>query len=991
MPTLTSYPKADLTGTWERDEPSPVEAGSYTEPTVLGVATAGYLSADSDADAATTAALLLPEIGASGGGAITFVAATTYDGNSTYSTTHNISYPGASILADDHAELIISVQDSTPPTTSATAPGWTERVGHDGSSSFRPSVTKLYRKATGGESGSITVTLPTSSRCMIAMRIWRGVDPASPYDFVSGSMSTGDGTGNNPDPGAVTTATNGARVVVDLACNRPGGSFTATAPAGYTRQHMTSGADRQLVMAHKEVTTAGSENPGAWTTTVDNWTYLVDALKPAAAVDLTAVVITAVVDGTTTAELGGGAVPVLSGATFALDTSFQIPRTSTWRPQVHVWTANVTSYSTGATIDITVADHDSLHSWAAVLLIVQDLENGDEIEVVGGEDSGYSSAATFGAVTPGTLGSKVWAITASTPSGWHWASAPNLSGTAPTPTPPSGYEQRVLAESDAVTLAVFESSPLSSNQAQTPSQSSWSGVLDWTSGVISLQPDVPSSSTTNLYDVVNGTSVSSWIEIAAAAGNMDEVLELNLDELPSAAVVTSIKLNVTHESAVRNPIRVELVGINSDDSIVLGGEQATGYYPTSTTETSTIETSAWRELADGSDLFDYTRLGVRVFSTQRAPSLTSHKIYSVSATIEYLEGGPVVSTVVGPATAGDPITWVYSSDSGLAMTHYRVVVQNGSGQDPASPLTPANPLEGLSNGDVIFDSGQTPGNIRSLLLEAAPLARGDCTVSVRAWARAQSGGLVVSDWESSDFSITGAAPSSPTSGGAPTFDTATGSVTVSFTPPSGMSRAWLLRSGDSGVSWTIAPESPFTVSGTGAHQIKDNWAPIQSATVRYKVAVDAGANYETSIPVDVDGADVSTAHTRQPDGWYLIVPDMPTLNMPIEVADVAIDNHRNTVVVEQAGNNLAVSSAFLGSEISLGIRTRDNAARVALQAVLDSDKKIRLVDVLGREWVCRLAGGHTPGLQRWQALPTESSGLRDAHLHGITLVEVGGT
>lgn len=986
MPTLTAYPSADLAGDWERDQPSPVDAASYTEPNLLGFDTAGYASTDSDSDAVIPEALSLPEIGVAGGGAISFIGSDTYDGSTTYSTTHSIGKISATAVGD-LIEIVVQAQDEPSNNLNASCPGFTQRQNRTGSTDFRPSYTKLYRIADGTEASSFTVTISGSYRVMMGIRVWRGVDQANPYDFANGSMSQSDGTGSNPDPGSVTTVTDNAVVTVDF-FGDPIGSWNPTSPSGYSRGQTSSGTTRNLSLAYRTNAIASIENPGAWTQVTSNWTLSVDAIRPAASVDLTAIVITSVTD--TTETTGTPAAPVLSGATFTLATSMETPRTSTWRPQIYVWVANVTSYTVGATIEIDVSDHDSLHSWAATLLIYENLENGTEIEVVGTEGTGFSQAAQFGTATPLTLGSKVLAVMASSASGWHYGTSPELSGTAPLPSEPTGYTEKAVAVADATLLAVWESPPLSTSQAESPGDASWTGVQDWTTGLLVIRPDDPSSSSANLYDAVNSGSQTSWIDIAPAAGNMDEVLELDLGELPAAAVITSAQVHVVHASAVENPIRLELVGINADDTVVYSGEHVSGYRPASFTDPTTVETASWRELADGSDLFDYSRLGVRLHSNQRVPGLTTHRVYSVWATIQYLEGGPVVSNVVGPTTAGDAIAFDYDSESGLAMVAYRVLIQNGSGQDPTAATTPANPIQGLTDGDTIYDSGRIPGNLRSVLLDDAPMARGDCTVSIKAWARTTEGKMVESAWSSDDFSISGAAPTSPTaSGGAPTFDETTGRVQVEFTPgASGQTRAWLLRSADSGATWAITPESPYAISGTGAITLDDNWAPHQLSTVRYKVATDEGANYETSVPADIDGTDIATTHLRQPDGWYLIVPADPTLNVPIEVSAVTVTNQRRSVVANQVGDNVVTTTPVIGRIIELSIRTRDAAKRLAVEAVIASSQEIRLVNVLGQEWITRLVGDDSPDLQRWQALSTESTGIRDAHVIPITLVEV---
>ncbi len=987
---LTVVPKADLAGDWEGSNPLAINAGDYTEPTLLGKATAGYQSGDSTAASDISEALTLPDIGAFGGGSIDFIAASTYDGNTTYSTTHTISYPGASILANDLIEIVVAAQESSPPSTAATASGFTLRKHVTGSDTFRPSITKLYKVASGGESGSVTVTLPSAIRCMMALRIWRGANPLGPYDISSGSVTSTDGTSGTMNPPAVTTATNGARVVTDFAFNTEGASVSPTAPSGYTRSHLTSGADRQLAVGHKEVATAGSEDPGAWgsTTGAVNYTLMTDALSPAAAVDLTALLITAVVDETTTAELAGGDAPVLSGATWDLVTSFEIPRTSTYRPMVHVWESNITSYVAGSTIDITVADHDGLHSWAAMLLIYQGLETSAPVQTIGSEGTGYSQQATFGTLTPATQGAKLLTVLAKTPSGWHYDTAPGFPIDTPQPSDPAGLTLQALIESDALILAAHMSPPLASGEAVSPGSSSWSNVEDWTTGLMTLRPDVAATSGSDIWSVLNGADESTYIEIAGVAGAMDEVVELDLSALPAGAIPVAARLEILHSSGVKNRLRAELVGINSDDSRVLGGEQQAGYAPASLTETDTISTAAWTELADGSALADYTRLGVRLFSTEAATGLTSHRVYSVAAVVEYVEGGPVVSGVVGPASDGDPVTWSFSSEGGLAQTGFEVMVIAGSGQDPLAATTPAEPLT-VTTGEIWASSGKITGQLtRSYLFDTLPFARGAATVGVRAYSRLPDGTEVASDWATANFNLGSAISDPGQSGNTAALNAATGCVDVTVDTAAGATRAWLLRSTDGG-AYEITKGSPYTVTG-GAPDVVlvDQWAPL-NASLLYKVAFDEGQNSETSIPAAIGGA-VSTV----PDSWYFISTDDQALNVRIDDVDTAIEagtfravEQRRTVTATQPGNNVAVSSPSLGYRFSMSVRTITPAARAALEAILAAGR-FRMVDILGREWIVRQEGDRSPEMMIVVPGAGDATVLRDAHIHALSLIEV---
>lgn len=977
--TLITYPDDDLAGDWEGTQPTPVDAVPYTEPTILGVDTAGYLSGDSNADSDISEALTLPSIGISGGGSITFVGSSSYDGSSTFSTTHSVPLPSVSILAGDHIEVLCQLQESTPPGSAATSTGYTQSFFLTASStSFRPEITKLYKTAVGGESGNITVTIPDADRLTVSVTVWRGVDQTTPYD------ATQVGTISSLDPPSITTVTDNAVVLTHLVGNDTPPS-SVTFPSGYSIA-VDINPSLQQHTGYKTVATAGAENPGAyvWASGPENYRVITHALRPASAVDISAIVVTVQADTTATTELGGSDLPVLSGATFTLKDSIQIPRSGTWRPQAHIWSAPLTAYSAGDTIDITVGTSDGIHSWAAILLIVDSLDTATIIQDIGTEMSGYSQVAQFGSVTPSTNGAKILAFAFKTPSGWHYDTAPNIGAETPLPSVPVGYTQVAQAESDAIVATAYLSTPVPASEAQTPSSPSWSALEDWTTGLVTLKPDVASSSGGDLYEVVNSTSTAKYIEIAAAAGTMDEVLELDLASVPTDGIITGVSIQVVHQCAVQNALRVELVGINSDDTRVNGGELKVGYLPSSLTETSTIDTGFWTQLDDGTNLHDYTRLGVRLFSTNRAPGLSSHKIYSVAATIEYEEGGPVVSAVAGPATAGDPITWVFSSAAGLAQTHSEVMVIQGTGQDPTTATTADNPLD-ASDGEIVYRSGKTAGPLtRSLTIPDAPLSRGVCTYAVRAWSRLSNGSEVVSDWATANLDITGAGPTSVAQPDAPVLNAASGCVDLTIDIPASCDRVWVLRSVDSGATYTVVKSEAVTASASNV-TVSDHTAPLAATGLRWQVAFDNGANTETSTVTQVGSGDTSTPITE----WYMMAASDPSLNFSPDVAagSFRLTNLRESVTVSQPGNTLSVSSAALGARISMVVRTITPAQRASLEALVALGE-FRLVNILGQEWNVKIEGNDAPELMIVQPGEGETTQLRDAFLWSLNLVEV---
>ncbi len=923
---------------------------------------------------------------------------------------------------------------------------------------------------------------------------------------------------------------------------------------------------------------------------------------------------------------------------FTLQSSVNVPRAgSTNEPQLHYWSAEVTNYIAGRELEVVVADHDALNSWATILLVVENTDS-DPLQDIGAKTNGESTSASFATVTPSDEGAKIVSVVAKAlASGFY-------SGSVPTPNSPSGYQTIADAIGDRTTLSVSLSSPVD-DVAQNPSNASWSGSNErWTSSSFALTPLTPATSLFDLHGVVDEVESPDWLEIAGAAGNMYEVFEFDLSSLPAAAVITGIALNFAHSSPVENSLRATIVGINDDDTIVTATEQRSGYVPGS--QETEVETVPWTELSDGQSVTAFDRFGVAFISTEAHPSLSTHKIHWARAVVEYEAGGPVVSNVAGPATAGDPVTWDYTSDSGLPMTHYRVVMARGNtGFDPDTATVAANPLEAVA-GEIFFDSGRVASGSARELTVTGPLSRGDMEVSVKAWARLSSGLLVESDWVQDDFNISGGwpdgivldqlhfdnfgsyslgaaegqlsatdwslydddnghagwgvrrrdaitiasdvdanngqcllitatngtgadagklstgglalkkpqtygryevrvkiaadpdevtsgvcivwptednfpegdrnpaggeldfwesdannrdtrypmkafihrlnpdavkpyiprgepntddeqfeydyqrsgtvyrklvfdwwkdelrlqidneadpviltpdpawipdwdceltlqldpfpAPSTPTTqpavtggntptmsidyvlvssyGPDPVFNQETGVVEMTVAVPSGVTRAWLLRSDDVGATWELTPNSPIDVTASADNVLEDTRAPLNADT-RWKVSFDSGEMSETSIPDIVGSGSISTATTE----WFLMAVDDPSLTTQIEVADVSITRPKRSVQSEQAGRMVVANSKEFGARIDLTIRTRDKGQRDAVDAVLEHTGALRLADIWGRDWTVRQISDVGQKPQRWAPLPTETSGLRDAHELSVTFGEVEAT
>jgi hypothetical protein len=672
-----------------------------------------------------------------------------------------------------------------------------------------------------------------------------------------------------------------------------------------------------------------------------------------------------------------------SSEAFALEGSINIPPgDSTYGPQVHVWSLNVADYAAEDVLDVIVADHDTLHSWTAILLIGQGLDLANVLDF-GTDNFGDDTVAvaTFGPAAVPVKGSKVIPIVAKGHSG-HYLGAPT------TVAVPFRYRALARAASDAMTLDTWLSAPV--GITENIGSVGWAGPEHWASGALVLRPAVAAGGTT-LSAALDAEEVSQWVEIAHSAGTMNTTVEVDLGSLPDDAVLVSAYIEFTHTSDVANRVRAVLVGIDGTDTTE-AVEQQIGY-TANPGQVHTVRTNAWTALADGSQLHEWARLGITFKSTTRHPLVTTHKIYWARMVIEYEPGGPSVASITPPVLQGDPVSWVYSSGAGLPQTHYQLMLIAGAVGDPETAAAAANPLN-AGAGEIIYDSGRTAGAaVSSEDFEDIAIARGDTTYGVRVWTRLRSGVLFASEWATAVADVGTPATPTPAQGIDPVFNPATGGVDCTVTSGIGDIRAWLLRSEDSGATYQITPGSPFAVlASTPGQVISDFYAPLAVTGLRYQVTFDDGAARPTNIPLQV-GADADTATPTTE--WYAIVPDQPALNVVLDVADqTGPTAPHSTTISEQPGAAVIMTSDPLATRLSLRLRTMSPGDRVALRALFESGRAIRIVDIFGRSWLMRsvegIGGRIISGAAGAGIRPTasETTGIRDAHIWTVDLIEV---
>lgn len=193
-------------------------------------------------------------------------------------------------IADDDQLLAwyIHTDNDVAPVTLT---GFTQvEAGYEEGVTGQDTTFAMLRKTASSESGNYALTgdTPASAPAQTSNGVvscFRGVDTTTPLDvtYVQGSHVSKNATPATTNP-AITTNTDNAVVVLFIWVS--GASVTGfTAPSGYTEIEELINTSSNMAVAYKEVTTAGTETPGAWTATGIGTTETVEmmtlALKPA--------------------------------------------------------------------------------------------------------------------------------------------------------------------------------------------------------------------------------------------------------------------------------------------------------------------------------------------------------------------------------------------------------------------------------------------------------------------------------------------------------------------------------------------------------------------------------------------------------------------------------------------------------------------------------------------------------------------------------------
>lgn len=215
------------------------------------------------------------------------VAATNTSASSSEGTSQVVSLP-ASIQAGE--TLLIGLGCDGNIGTDATATGWTQLKRLPETVSNVNTNHVLYKKATGSEGASVTVTIGQSEHCgHWSARISGAADPTVTAPEVSAGAVAETG---NADPDAITPSSSKDYLFIATASLDGAGVLCTAAPTNYSTllSIISAGAANASAVAcaaFRQLTTGSAENPGAFTNSTDGWAAFTVLVHPAAVVSST--------------------------------------------------------------------------------------------------------------------------------------------------------------------------------------------------------------------------------------------------------------------------------------------------------------------------------------------------------------------------------------------------------------------------------------------------------------------------------------------------------------------------------------------------------------------------------------------------------------------------------------------------------------------------------------------------------------------------------
>lgn len=202
------------------------------------------------------------------------VEATTTDNELSNTTTHTLSVP-AGVTAGDRL-IGIAVMDGRPTVTDPSS--WTRLAIVENTTSDHQAVVWEIRTASGAESAENWTTSSNQESYSVTYRI---SGHASGTAADAQTVSSGSGTGA-PDPPASTPAWGSAETLWIAFAGVDTPISLSAQPSGYTDtiRDDTGGSGGVTIGAAYKISTASSENPGAFTGSGAEWVAITVAVEP---------------------------------------------------------------------------------------------------------------------------------------------------------------------------------------------------------------------------------------------------------------------------------------------------------------------------------------------------------------------------------------------------------------------------------------------------------------------------------------------------------------------------------------------------------------------------------------------------------------------------------------------------------------------------------------------------------------------------------------
>lgn len=217
--------------------------------------------------------------------AISYVGSNTHS-NAGSSTTITINLPSGVAENDVVIVGVISAATTDRTFTEPTTGTWTKDPATDlyANDVLDVNAATFWKRMGATPDTSVTITCDLSTVLESLIVAYRGVDTTTALDATT---TTATGTnGGTPDPASITTATNGAEVVVFAFSSEPDALTNPPTNYGNLASNTSASGARNIMHASRNITTAGAENPGTFANVVgdgsDSWAAMTFALRPAA-------------------------------------------------------------------------------------------------------------------------------------------------------------------------------------------------------------------------------------------------------------------------------------------------------------------------------------------------------------------------------------------------------------------------------------------------------------------------------------------------------------------------------------------------------------------------------------------------------------------------------------------------------------------------------------------------------------------------------------